>query len=310
MTSGERGRIGARFERRAAEGRPGFVPYVTAGYPSLDHTLDLLLGLAEVGADVVELGIPFSDPMADGPTIQRSCQGALAGGATVAGALRALAELRRRSDVPVVVFSYLNPLIARGPETFLAEAVDAGADGLLPTDLPLGSDPKLEDLFMASPLDLVRLVAPTTDRARVRDIVRSSQGFVYYVARTGVTGARASVRSGLAREVEAVREASSLPVAAGFGVSTARHARIVGAVADAVVVGSALVDRLDEGGVDAALDLARELRSALDEARTGGAERDLTSDARDVRPATDRGGRTRSGLARAQPRPGERGEAS
>ncbi len=259
------GRIGARFAELAAAGRPGFIPYVTAGYPTLDHTRDLLEGLAELGSDVIELGIPFSDPMADGPTIQRSSQGALDNGTTVDDVFGVLAELRRASEVPVVVFSYLNPLYAHGVEAFVREAVEAGADGILPTDLPLGADPALEAQLMESPLDFVRLVAPTTYPARVREITRASQGFVYYIARTGVTGARVELRSELAREAGAVRAVSPVPVAVGFGVSTVEHARAVGAAADAAVVGSALGNRLDEGGVAGALDLARELRDALDE---------------------------------------------
>ncbi len=260
-----RGRIGARFERLAREGRRGFIPYVTTGYPSLGHTRDLVAGLAELGADVIELGIPFSDPMADGPTIQRSSQGALDNGTTVDDVFEVLRDLRRTSDVPVVIFSYLNPVYARGVDAFIREAVEAGADGILPTDLPLGADPELESRILDSPLDLVRLVAPTTTPARTREIALSSQGFVYYVARTGVTGAREELRSALAREASAVRAVSPLPVAVGFGVSTPGHARAVGAAADAAVVGSALVNRLDEAGVAGALALAGDLRRALDE---------------------------------------------
>ena len=260
-----RSRIGMRFAELAAAGRPGFIPYVTAGYPTLDHTRDLLAGLAEVGSDVIELGIPFSDPMADGPTIQRSSQGALDSGTTVDDVFGVLAELRRASEVPVVVFSYLNPLYARGVDTFVSEAVDAGTDGILPTDLPLGADPALEARLLESPLDFVRLIAPTTPPDRVREIARSSQGFVYYVARTGVTGARAALRRELAREAGEVWAVSPVPVAVGFGLSTAEHARAAGAAADAVVVGSALVDRLDEDGVDGALALAARLRDALTE---------------------------------------------
>lgn len=259
------GRIAGRFAGLAAEGRAGFIPYVTAGYPTLDHTRDLLAGLAEVGADVIELGIPFSDPVADGPTIQRSSQGALDGGTTVDDVFGALVELRRTSEVPVVLFSYLNPVYARGIGTFVSEAAEAGADGILPTDLPLGADPALEARLLESPLDFVRLIAPTTRPQRVREIARGSQGFVYYIARTGVTGARADLRGELAAESGAVRAVSPVPVAVGFGVSTPGHARAVAAACDAVVVGSALVDRLDEGGVAGALALAGDLRRALDE---------------------------------------------
>lgn len=259
--------IAARFAELAEQNRPGFVPYLTAGYPSLGHTLDLLIGLAEAGADVIELGIPFSDPMADGPTIQRSCQEALDADVTMDDVLDVLARLRNASLVPVVLFSYLNPILARGIDVFLDEAVDVGADGLLATDLPLGADPELEARVTESPLDLVRLVAPTTTPSRTREIVRASQGFAYYIARTGVTGARTELRDALAAEVGAVRSVSPVPVAVGFGVSTPDHARAVGAVADAVVVGSALVDRLREDGPTGALALAGKLRRALDQAR-------------------------------------------
>lgn len=261
------GRIRARFAALASQGRPGFVPYLTAGYPTLAHTRELLAGLADAGADVIELGVPFSDPMADGPTIQRSCQGALDAGATTDGVLEVLADLRRVSEAPVVLFSYLNPLIARGVDAFLREALDAGADGILATDLPLGADPELEAQLTESPLDLVRLIAPTTTALRACEIAHASQGFVYYVARTGVTGVRPALPEELAAATTGVREMSPCPVAVGFGVSTPEQARQVGAVADAAVVGSALVDCLDEGGVAGALALARELRKALDAAR-------------------------------------------
>lgn len=267
--TGLTGRIAAAFATLAEQDRPGFVPYVTAGYPSLAHTRELLAGLAEAGADVIELGVPFSDPMADGPTIQRSCQGALDAGTTTGDVLRLLAELRQVSQVPVVLFSYLNPVIARGVGAFIREAADAGADGLLPTDLPLGADPELEARLRACPLDLVRLIAPTTAPERAAKIARASQGFVYYIARTGVTGARAELRRELGAEAGAVRAVSPCPVAVGFGVSTPEHARAVGVAADAAVVGSALVDKLDEGGVRGAVALAKELRRALDEARLG-----------------------------------------
>ena len=258
------GRIKKRFAELAASGRTGFIPYVTAGYPTLAHTRDLLAGLAELGSDVIELGIPFSDPMADGPTIQRSSQGALDQGTSVDDVFGLLAGLRRLSEVPVVIFSYLNPVVARGVDSFLDNAAEAGADGLLATDLPLAADRELESRLEASPLDLVRLIAPTTTVARSKAIARASQGFVYYVARTGVTGARRELRQDLAGEVGAVRAVSPCPVAVGFGVSSPGHVRRLRSVADAVVVGSALVDRLDSGGVSGAVALARDLRRALD----------------------------------------------
>lgn len=261
------GRISARFAALAKQDRPGFVPYLTAGYPTPAHTRELLSGLADAGADVIELGIPFSDPMADGPTIQRSCQGALDAGATTDDALEALADFRRVSEAPVVLFSYLNPLIARGIGSFLQDALDAGADGILATDLPLGADLELEARLTESRLDFVRLIAPTTPGLRALEIARASQGFVYYVARTGVTGVRAALPEELTQAATGIRSMSPCPVAVGFGVSTPEQARQVGAAADAAVVGSALVDRLDKEGVAGALALAQELREGLDAAR-------------------------------------------
>ncbi len=261
------GAIGRRFAALAKDDRAGFVPYVTAGFPSLAHTAELLAGLAGAGADVIELGVPFSDPVADGPTIQRSCQRSLEAGTTLDDVLEVLAGFRRSSDVPVVVFSYLNPLRARGIETFLRDARDAGADGLLVTDLPVGADPALEARLSESPLDLVRLAAPTTPRGRLREIARATQGFLYYVARAGVTGARAELRRDLAEDVGVARELSAHPVAVGFGISSPAHAGAVAAAAEAAVVGSALLDRLQAGGVEAAVSFAHELRRALDAAR-------------------------------------------
>ena len=258
----------------AEQGRAGFVPYVTAGFPSLAHTEELLAGLAGAGADVIELGVPFSDPVADGPTIQRSCRHALDAGTTLDGVLETLARFRRESAVPVVLFSYLNPLRNRGIGAFLREAAAAAADGLLVTDLPVGADPDLEARIAESPLDLVRLAAPTTPRARLREIARATQGFLYYIARTGVTGARAGLPPRLVAEIRAAKSLSKRPLAVGFGISSPEDARAVAGEADAVVVGSALVDCLRADGVAAAVALAGTLRAALDDARGGRARSD------------------------------------
>lgn len=256
--------ISSAFAARRAEGRAALVPYVTAGHPSADATVEVLTALAEAGADVLELGIPFSDPLADGPTIQRSSFTSLKNGTTVRRVLDDLAGFRSRSDTPVVLFTYLNPIMRFGVEAFLREAVEAGANGLLLTDLPLGADPELEDAVVASPLDLIRLVAPTTPIERVPEIAHGGSGFLYYISRTGVTGARQELRAELEGEVAAIRGAVDLPVAVGFGISTPDQAASVGAVADGVVVGSALVRRLGEEGIEAGIDFVRSLREALD----------------------------------------------
>lgn len=255
--------IASAFAACRSEGRAALVPYFTAGHPAVDSTVPVLSALAEAGADVIELGIPFSDPLADGPTIQQSSFQSLENGTTVDGVLAALSEFRSRHDTPVVLFTYLNPVLRHGVDLFLQEASEAGANGLLLTDLPSGADPELEEKVVASELDLIRLIAPTTSRERLPEVVQGGSGFVYYISRTGVTGARHELRAELEDEIRAIQDAVDLPVAVGFGISTADQAAAVGAVADGVVVGSALVKRLGEEGVDAGADFVRRLREAL-----------------------------------------------
>ncbi|HSM60285.1 MAG TPA: tryptophan synthase subunit alpha [Longimicrobiales bacterium] len=256
--------ISGAFALRRSRGQAALVPYVTAGHPHPDVTVDVLSGLAEAGADVLELGIPFSDPLADGPTIQRSSFAALRHGTTTASALQALRAFRRAHDTPVVLFTYLNPVLRHGVDAFLSDAAEAGAQGLLITDLPAGADPPLEERMRSSGLDLVRLVAPTTRPERIPAIAASGSGFLYYISRTGVTGARASLRETLAEEVGRLREMVTLPVAVGFGISTPGQAAAVASVADGVVVGSALVRTLEEWGVDAGIRFVASLRAEMD----------------------------------------------
>ncbi len=241
------------------------MPYVTCGFPSPEASVDVLGAMAEAGGDVLELGVPFSDPLADGPTIQASTHRALEGGMTVAGTLEVLSSFRATSDVPVVLFSYVNPLLRYGLESFLNDAVEAGAQGLLLTDVPTGSDPAAEEAILDSPLDLIRLIAPTTCSDRVAAVAQSGQGFLYYISRTGVTGARASLSDGLGAEVRTLRNQVDLPVAVGFGISTPEQAAVVAGVADGVVVGSALIKALDSGGAAEASVFLASLRTAMDE---------------------------------------------
>ncbi len=255
--------IGAAFADRRAGRRPTLIPYVTAGHPEADSTVPVLEAIADAGADIIELGIPFSDPLADGPTIQRSSFESLRNGTTVESVLSDLAVFRARRGTPVVLFTYLNPVLRYGVTSFLADAANAGANGLLLTDLPAGSDAALESEVIESPLDLIRLVAPTTTRERVPEIARGGSGFLYYISRMGVTGARSGVRSELADEVGAIREAVDLPVAVGFGISTPEQASHVGSLADGVVIGSALVQTLESGGVEGASEFVAALRAAL-----------------------------------------------
>ncbi len=260
--------LAERFARCRSEGRAALVPFLTCGYPDSPQSLEMLRGMADAGADVVELGIPFSDPLADGPVIQRSSFRALEGGMTAEGTLEVLRAFRASHDTPVVLFGYLNPILRYGADEFARAAVDAGAQGLLLTDVPFGADPALEDGLSAHGLDLIRLVAPTTSPDRVAAIARAGAGFLYYVSRTGVTGARAQLRRALGREVRAVRRrAAGVPVAVGFGISTPAQAADVAAVADGVVVGSALVDRCAREGVRGACDFVAVLRRAMERNR-------------------------------------------
>ena len=239
------------------------IPYLTAGYPDPLASGEALRVADEV-ADVLEVGVPFSDPLADGPTIQRSTFQALQQGMTLGGTLELIERCRLRR--PVVVFSYLNPILRYGLERFLEDARGIGVAGLLLTDLPAGSDPAVELEVQRSALDLIRLIAPTTRPERLAAAVEGAQGFVYLVARLGVTGASRALAGDLAESVERVRGATRLPVAVGFGISTAEQARAVGRLADGVVVGSALVDALGGDGVPGARRFLRELRAGLDPA--------------------------------------------
>lgn len=252
--------IAAAFARARAEHRAALVTYLTAGHPDRAASA-AALAACDAHADVLELGVPFSDPLADGPTIQRSSFEAIRQGMTLAGTLALLREVRPAK--PTVIFTYLNPLLRYGLDRFLDDAAAAGAAGLLLTDLPAGGDPALEARIAASGLDLIRLIAPTTGAARLAAATREARGFVYLVSRLGVTGTRAALAADLASLVARVRAATALPVAVGFGVSTAAQVREVARLADGVVVGSALVERLEREGVAGARALLAELQAAL-----------------------------------------------
>jgi tryptophan synthase alpha chain len=233
---------------------------VTAGHPDIERSLDILHALEEAGADIIELGVPFSDPIADGPIIQASSQRALENGMTYDGVLALVS--RARLTVPVVLFSYLNPVLAAGSDA-LTRAADAGASGILITDIPVGADPEREAWLGNSPLAFIRLVAPTTPRERMAEIARHGSGFVYLISRLGVTGVQEDTATSLPETIARLRSTTALPICVGFGISTPAQARSVGNLADGVVVGSALV-RAAENGPSSVLALARSLREALD----------------------------------------------
>jgi tryptophan synthase alpha chain len=252
--------ISKKFAALKAAGRRALVPYITAGHPDAERTVELIHALTAAGADVIELGLPFSDPLADGPVIQASSQRALELGMHFDRLLELVNRARPR--VPLVLFSYLNPVLAAGADA-LSRASEAGFSGVLLTDLPVGADPPREAWVGSSPLEFIRLVAPTTPPDRMKEIASHGRGFVYLISRLGVTGMRDSMPAELPATVKQLREASSLPVAVGFGISGPAQAAAVARIADGVVVGSAIVKAAGES-VDAAAKLTASLRSAID----------------------------------------------
>lgn len=240
-------RIDARFAELKAAGRAAFVPYVMAGDPDRATALAILKGLPGVGADLIEVGFPFSDPMAEGPPIQRAAQRARAAGMTLKGTLELIAEFRQGDQTtPVVLMGYLNPLVTWGYEDFAQAAAAAGVDGLIVVDCPPEEAEQLADALDAAQVSLIRLATPTSDEVRLPVVVRRTSGFVYYVSVAGVTGVKEADADAVAPFVKRIRAASSLPVAVGFGIKTPERAAAIAKVADAVVVGSALVDEVAE----------------------------------------------------------------
>jgi tryptophan synthase alpha chain len=239
-------RIGERFARRRAERRPAFVAFVTAGDPSLERTVELGAELDEAGVDVLELGVPFSDPIADGPVIQRASERALARGTTLQRVLDAVRRIRRRSEIPLLLFSYANPLLRYGVEALTRDARAAGVDGVLVTDLPPEEADGWLERARAAQLDTVFLAAPTSPDERLRRVASASRGFVYAISRTGVTGERAALSEDARPLVARLRQLTDEPVALGFGIATPEQVKAAADVADGVVVGSALVRHLEE----------------------------------------------------------------
>jgi tryptophan synthase alpha chain len=221
------------------------VTYVTAGDPDLERSADVLRALARGGADVIEVGVPFSDPIADGPVIQRASERALAAGGTLSTALDLVRRVRADVATPMVLFTYVNPVLRLGVETFVARAADAGVDGVLLLDLPIEESGAMHDALDARDLDQVFLVSPTTSAARLHEAGRLGRGFLYAISRLGVTGARETVSADAAPLVSRIRQVTALPIALGFGISTPAHVREVMAYADAAVVGSAIVRTIE-----------------------------------------------------------------
>lgn len=246
-------RIQGKFEQLKREGRRAFIPYITLGDPSLEATIPIVLELAKAGADVIELGVPFSDPLADGPVIQRATERALQRGFTLRAGLKAIRELRRQTAVPLLLFSYYNPLFAYGLETLAKEAASCGIDGVLVTDLSVEEAEGPVQVLRRSSLDCIFLAAPTSTDERIRKIARLSSGFIYAVSRTGVTGAQKSISEEVGPLLERIRRHSDLPVAVGFGISEPAHVAEICRQADGAVVGSAIVRCIEENLADPCL---------------------------------------------------------
>ena len=262
-------RIAERFAALRKEGRAGFVPYVCAGDPDFDTSLDILRRLIRAGADVIEIGAPFTDPMADGPAIQAGALRALSAGMSMVRTLELVRAVRRgETGIPIVLMGYFNPIHRYGVERFVRDAREAGVDGLITVDLPPEEEAELGGPARAAGLDIVRLIAPTTDEERLPVVLREASGFVYYVSIAGITGTRAPSLDEVSAAVSRLRRHTELPIAVGFGISDAGQAGDIARVADAAVVGSALVRVIGAGGADVA-DRVETLARALAEGAHG-----------------------------------------
>jgi tryptophan synthase alpha chain len=277
-------RISKRFAELRSHGELGIVAYITAGDPSLDATLKFVLALADAGADVIELGIPFSDPLADGPTIQRASERALKAHTTLAQVIELVREIRKSSEVPLILFSYYNPVLQMGLEKFASAAASAGADGVLITDLTPEESDDYRCILAAHHLDTIFLGAPTSTDERLAKIATVSSGFLYLISRTGVTGAKDALPDDLPALLRRARKVTQLPIAVGFGISLPGHVSVLGGLADAAVVGSALVSEIEKAtaanptaaNIDAAAAaLAARIRSLKEAARHGLSRREV-----------------------------------
>jgi tryptophan synthase alpha chain len=275
-------RIAQRFAELRASGELGIIAYLTAGDPTLDATLKFVQALTEAGADIIELGIPFSDPLADGPTIQRASERALKSGTTLVTVIDLIRRIRQSgspaSEVPLILFGYYNPIFQMGVEKFAAAASQAGADGVLVTDLTPEESVDYRRILTAHHLDTVFLGAPTSTDERLSIISATTTGFLYLISRTGVTGAKGSLPDELPALLRRARSATNLPIAVGFGISLPGHVSVLGGLADAAVIGSALVSEIENAKTveAAATALAARIRSLKEAARHGLSRREVT----------------------------------
>jgi tryptophan synthase alpha chain len=264
-------RIAATFDRMRSDKRTGLVTYVTAGDPDLSSSADILCGLDRAGADVLEVGIPFSEPLADGPVIQRATERALAGGTTAAGVLDLVGRVRSTVKAPIVLFTYANPMLRMGVDVFAEGAMKAGVDGVLVLDLPVEESQIVRDALASRGIDMIFLLSPTTTDARVTQAAKLGRGFLYGISRLGVTGTRDTVADGAESLAKRIRTATSMPLALGFGISTPEHVRQIGKWADAAVVGSGLVNVIAQAG--RAPDLVERVESYVRWLKNGGPQK-------------------------------------
>jgi tryptophan synthase alpha chain len=261
-------RIEKKFSALQARGEKALICYLTAGDPDLEKTREIILGMEAAGVDCVEIGVPFSDPTADGPIIQAASQRALKNGATLAGILAMIEDLRKSTEIPIVLFGYYNPILSYGTERFAARAKEAGVDGILVVDLPPEEASELRQYTDPKGIDFISLIAPTTSTERVRQIAAHATGFLYYISITGVTGTAKPQVEEVKKDVERIRKVTALPLAIGFGISTAQQAKEMAPYAEAIVVGSALVKLIEENSnredlVSVVSQYAREMKKAI-----------------------------------------------
>jgi tryptophan synthase alpha chain len=261
-------RIAKKFSALKAKGEKALICFLTAGDPSLDKTREIILGMESAGVDCVEIGVPFSDPTADGPIIQAASQRALKNNATLAGILDMIQSIRQTSEIPIVLFGYYNPILSYGPERFAARAKEAGVDGILVVDLPPEEAPELRQYTDPQGIDFISLIAPTTSIERVKQIAAHATGFLYYISITGVTGTARPQIAEVKKDVERIRQVTHLPLAIGFGISTPEQAKEIAPYADGIVVGSAIVKMIAENSrrddlVSVVSQYAREMKKAI-----------------------------------------------
>jgi tryptophan synthase alpha chain len=258
-------KLSEKLQGLKASGRKGLIVYITAGYPDYATTLETALAMEEEGADVIEIGIPFSDPIADGPVIQHAATLALKAGATTAKSIELIRQIRERSSIPLVIMTYVNSILGYGMETFISSFAKAGINGIIVPDLPIEESGLLEDLCKREGIDLIPLIAPTTTTTRIQTICQKASGFLYCVSNTGVTGGQKMDYGQIGSIMETARQVTDIPMAIGFGIGNSEGAAAAAQYADAVIVGSAILEKLTNKGVSGVRGLVRSIRERLDE---------------------------------------------